>query len=166
MPLDLEWRETADPPGRWREFASAAALKAFVADPRTRPAALDGELRVRSRGDRGDWEVVTTAAALARWNPPTPPASLLAARWTVEEAIAASQARHVQRLRACLASAREDGLLEAAQVETMVSIFSQAVAGEGPAGRHNEPLAGRPGDIAPALARQNSDRSQGPGSRA
>lgn len=147
MAFDLEWREAADMPGRWREFPCAADLKAFVADAENSPPALYGELRIRSRRDQR-WEIVTTAAAIARWAPPALPDPVIAARWTVEDAADASRLRHVQRLRACLGSARDDGLLEPAQVEAMVSIFDEAVAGEGPAGRHAEQLAGRPDDIA------------------
>lgn len=148
MTFDLEWRDADNALGRWSSFPDAAGLKAFVSDPATTPEALHQEFRVRSRAVGDEWECITSAASIARWFPPARPTPLLAARWTVEDAIAASQARHVQRLRACLASAQDDGLLIPTQVEAIVSIFDQAIAGEGPAGRHHDPLASRPDDIA------------------
>lgn len=148
MAFELEWRVTENSLGLWRDFDHADDLKSFVAKASTCRRALHGELRVRLRSSGKEmWGVVTTAAAIHRWQPPKAPEPLLAARWTVEDAAAASQLRHVGRLRSCLGAARDDGLLEPAQVEEFVAIFDQAVAGEGPAGRHVEPLDERLHDI-------------------
>jgi hypothetical protein len=148
MAFELEWRENGVLSGKWRDFAAADDLMAFVASDPACSQPLHGEFRIRLR-DRGleAWTVVTTAAALARWQPPAPPEPLLTSRWTVEDAVAASQLRHAQRLRSCLEAARDDGLIEPAQVADFIAIFDQAVAGEGAAGRHSDPLTDRPDDI-------------------
>lgn len=151
---EIEWNTGSPSPiGRWRRFETADELKAFVDAGFGGEPPSEGEVKVRGIFGPAHSEIVTTTAAICRWEPPSAPEPLLASRLLTQMAADSSVGRHVGRLRALLRHAVDDGLIAPAQCEALVLIFEQAIAGEGPAGRALVPIADRRGDISPVRAR-------------
>ena len=149
---DLEWRTDTDGRiGRWQHFETAAALKAFATEQLAVEPALDGEVRVRCADPMGGgWAVITTARALSRWEPPAFPEELLASRWATGLAADASIGWHIQRQRALLTLAVDDGLIDSQQRDRLVEAFEQALVDKGTPVLSTTSIADRPDDIRPS----------------